>query len=139
MIFVDANYFLRLIADPLTSEDRRMAHEAAALFRAARSGSKEITTSESVLAEVAFILTSPRVYAMSAAMAAPRIKQLIQLQGFRAPQKQLWEQAIDLWASSPQLGFVDALTVVHVGDQNAEFATFDSDFDRIPGIVRYRP
>jgi predicted nucleic acid-binding protein len=139
VIFVDANFFLRLLADPVTAEDQQMAHDAAALFRAARNGAKEITTSESVLAEVAFLLTAPRVYAMPPAMAAPRLRNLLQLRGFHAPQKELWERAIDLWASSPRLGFVDALTIAHVEHQKSELATFDSDFDRIPHITRYRP
>jgi predicted nucleic acid-binding protein len=139
VIFVDANYFLRLLTDPVTPEDRQMAHEAAALFRAARSGAKEITTSEAIFAEVAFLLTSPRVYGMSPATAAPRLRRVLRLRGFHAPLKDIWEEAIDLWESSPRLGFVDALAVAHARQGTFELATFDSDFDRIPGLVRYRP
>jgi predicted nucleic acid-binding protein len=139
MIFLDTNYFLRLIAPPATPQDEVMTHQSAALFRAARNGSKEITTSDAVLAEVAFILTSAQNYKLSPAAASARLKPLLQLRGFRAADKKFWLRALDIWESSPRLGFVDALTASYAEQSGIELATFDADFNAFPSIVRYQP
>jgi predicted nucleic acid-binding protein len=48
-------------------------------------------------------------------------------------------RALDLYATYPRLGFADAIVAARVIRQAIPLATFDSDFDRLPGIVRYRP
>jgi predicted nucleic acid-binding protein len=138
VIFLDTNYFLRLATPPVTPQDEVMSHQSAALFRAARSGSKEITTSDAVLAEVAFVLTSAQNYRLSPAAAA-RLKPLLQLRGFRGVNKRFWLRALTIWEASPRLGFVDALTASYAEDVGIELASFDSDFDAFPGITRYQP
>jgi predicted nucleic acid-binding protein len=139
VIFVDANYFLRLLTPPTTPQDQRMTHEAAALFRSVRSGNKEVTTSESVLAEVAFALTSPKHYGMSPADAASRLRSLFRLRGFTSSNLDVWFRALDIWAASPRLGLVDALTVAHAEAAGLELATFDTDFGAFPQLQRYQP
>ena len=42
-------------------------------------------------------------------------------------------------SSHPRLGFVDALTVAILERSGDDLASFDSDFDRVPGIRRYQP
>ncbi len=64
MIFLDANYFLRAITNPTSPETARMQRIAADLLRRAEQGAVELTTSDAVIAEVAFIVTSTNVYAL---------------------------------------------------------------------------
>ncbi|MDP9365981.1 MAG: PIN domain-containing protein [Chloroflexota bacterium] len=139
MTFVDTNYFLRGLVRPETPRDEVMAREAAALFRRAERGEEEITTSDAVLAEVAFVLSSPRQYNRPPDDIAARLKPILELRGFRLPQKRVVLRALDIWAASPRLGFVDALTASYAQEPGATLATFDSDFDDLPGITRYRP
>ncbi len=47
--------------------------------------------------------------------------------------------ALDLWATVPKLGFVDALTAAYAQHLGVELATFDTDFDLLPGITRWLP
>jgi predicted nucleic acid-binding protein len=69
---------------------------AAALFTLLESGAAEITTSEAILAEVAFILTSPRHYAASRATAATDIKALLRPRGCCMPGKAVVQRALDI-------------------------------------------
>ncbi|MBD0324760.1 MAG: VapC toxin family PIN domain ribonuclease, partial [Aldersonia sp.] len=48
-------------------------------------------------------------------------------------------RALDIWTTYPRLGFEDALTVAELEETGAPLATFDSDFDDIPGIRRWEP
>ena len=60
MIFVDPSSCLRYLVQPITPQDRVNERRVAALFGSVELGAVEITTSEAILAKVAFILTSPR-------------------------------------------------------------------------------
>jgi predicted nucleic acid-binding protein len=139
VIYVDANVFLRALVRPTTPRDQAWARDAAELFRAVGAGAEEITTSDAVLAEVAFVLASPRQYGMAPPDIAARLKPILSLRGCKAPQKGIWLRALDVYASSPNLGFVDALSVAYAERPGIVLATFDSDFDAIPGITRWRP
>ena len=136
MIFVDANYVVRYLVDPVTTRDRTMEAAANDLFERVARDETEVTTSEAVLAEVAFILSSPRHAGLPAAEVSARLKPLLGLPGFRLPQKRLYLRALDVYVTTPQLGFVDALTVAYVEHHGLELASFDSHFDRFPALRR---
>lgn len=82
MIFVDANVFMRFFVQPSTIHDRRMAEQARRLFAAARQGKVLLTTSDATLAEVAYILTSPRHYSVERPIVVRNIKTVLGLRGF---------------------------------------------------------
>lgn len=140
MIFLDANVFLRAITE-VTPATEAMAMVARELFRAVSRGDEEVTTSEAVLAEVAFILNAKRHYDLPPQEVAARLRPFLLAPHLRLPrgQKRLYLRALDLWAEVPRLGFVDALTAVTVEGSDAALATFDRDFDGLPGIVRWLP
>lgn len=139
MTFADANYFLRYIVRSPTADGQAKAEQAAVLFRAVERGEAEMTTSEAVIAEVAYVLAGPRHYHLPAAEVATRLRPLLLLGGFRLPRKRLYLRALDIMVEYPRLGFVDALTVATLEQSGLALASFDADFDRIPGIARYRP
>jgi predicted nucleic acid-binding protein len=141
MTFLDANVFLRYLVAPTSPETQAMQDEATALFEAVERGEDEATTSEAVLAEVAFVLASLRQYYLPPADVAAYLAPLIRLPGLKLPrgQKRRYLRALDVWAANPKLGFVDALTVALVEHSGIELATFDADFDAIPGVTRRRP
>jgi len=137
--FREANIFFPSLVATTSPETEAMQDEATALFEAIERGKEGVTTSEAVLAEVAFVL-APRQYCLSADAAA-YLALLIQLPGLTLSrgQKHRYLRAIDIWVITPTLGFVDALTVALVEDSPIELATFDADFDTVPGIARWRP
>jgi predicted nucleic acid-binding protein len=116
-----------------------MAATAAALFRLVRAGDETFVISDAVVAEVLFILSSKRHYAVPRADAAALLKPLLQLPGCRMPRKGLCLVALDLWTASPNLSFVDALVATYADRLGAPLATFDADLARVPGIVTWAP
>ncbi|HEV2109149.1 MAG TPA: type II toxin-antitoxin system VapC family toxin [Thermomicrobiales bacterium] len=139
MIFIDANYFIRAIVVQVTPQDRIMADHAMTLFRRIAASEVEATTSEAILAEVIFILSSRRHFNLRPDEISARIKPFLQLPGLRLPQKRIYFRALDLYVSFPNLRFVDALCAAYSEQPGMELATFDRDFDRVPNLVRYQP
>lgn len=141
MTFIDANVILQYIAQPIDPETQAMHDAATELFAGIKCGEVEATTSEAVLAEVAFILTSPRQYHLTPADAAAYLTPILTLTHLRLPrgQRRLWLRALQIWTGAPRLGFVDALTVAYSERPGMELATFDSDFAKVAGIVRWQP
>jgi len=141
MIFLDANYFLRWLAEPTTAVDVERNATATALFTRVEAGAVEATTSEAILAEVAFVLTSKQHYSLTAEAAAAYLASAVRMTGLKfAPgKKRLYLRALQLWSERPRLGFVDALTVAIVENSDHVLATFDRDFDPFDDIEYWRP
>lgn len=140
MIFLDANYVLRYLVQPDSPENAARQDLAASLFEAIERGEEVATTSEAVLAEVAFVLASKRQYRLPAAEIASYLAPIIRLSGLKLPRgrKRLYLRALDIWAEHPVLGFVDALTAAMVEGSQWRLASFDADFDSLPNIRRWQ-
>lgn len=139
MTFVDTNSLPRGLVRPETSHNDAMARAAAALFRRTERGEDEITTSDAVQTGAVSILNSPRHDDRAPDDILARFKPILELRGFRPPHTRVVLRALDIWAASPRLGFVDALTASYAAEPRMTLATFDSDVDDLPGITRYRP
>lgn len=141
MIFLDTSLFLRYLVQPATPNDHSWHAIATALFDAVAQGTEQITTSEAVFAEVCFVLHSKRQYGVAPADIADLLEPILRFPGFHLPSgvKQRYRRALDLWAATPQLEFVDALTVASVEKTDISLATFDSHFDALPDITRWQP
>jgi predicted nucleic acid-binding protein len=139
MIFLDANFFLRALTQSPHPATQRMNRIAGDLMRQAERGEVELTTSDAVIAEVAFVLTSKAHYQQSVLDTADRLAVLLRLRGLKLREKRTILQALDIWKTAPKLGFVDALTAAYAQQAGMELATFDTDFDRFPAILRWRP
>lgn len=139
MMFVDANIFLRALTQSSRPDAQRMGRIAGNLFRRVEQQEIEITTSEAIIAEVAFVLTSKAHYHLPANDAADRLAAVVQMRGIRLRDKHVVLHALDIWSAYPKLGFVDALAAAYAQQAGIELATFDTDFDALPGITRWSP
>ena len=139
MIFLDANVLLRAFVQPDDPRTERFSQVATELLRRAGRGEIEITTSDAVLAEVAFILTAETHANLPGPVAAGFLASIVQLRGFRHGEKRAILAALDFWTNRPSLGFVDALSAAYAQAPGMQLATFDSDFDALPGIDRWQP
>ena len=139
MIFLDANFFLRTLTRSSHPDTQRMHRIASELFRRAERGEVEATTTDAVISEVAFILTAKAHYSLSAVDVAGRLSAILRLRGIKLREKRVMLRALDIWGDKPKLEFVDALTASYAQQSGVELATFDTDFDDIPGIVRWQP
>lgn len=137
MIFADANVFLRAIVPddrPAIEAERQIAID---LFRRAALGQLELTTSEAVLAEVAFVLSARRHYALPVAEAVARMLPYVRSRGLVLDRAAVVHDALLIWRDFPRLGFVDALGAAYAKQPRVELASFDSGIDRVPGVNRH--
>jgi predicted nucleic acid-binding protein len=139
MIFLDANVFLRYLLRPVDPMNTAKHDVAAALFTAMERGEVEVTTSEAVIAEIAFVLTSRRQYNLPVQTVTALLAPILRLPALKLPrvQKLRYLRAIEIWADHPRLGFVDALTAAIVEQSDMLLATFDADFDGFSNINRW--
>jgi predicted nucleic acid-binding protein len=139
LIFVDANFFLRALMQPESEQTQPLQQVAAELFRLAELSEIEFTTSDAVLAEVAFILTAKKHYGVPILNAISLLSALLLLPGFRHHNKSTLLHSLEIWESNQRIGFVDALTAAYAQIPGMMLASLDSDFDSLPGIDRWAP
>jgi predicted nucleic acid-binding protein len=136
MRFVDANIFLR----HLVAGDPAKSRACRDLFLRVEAGSEVVTTSDVIIAEVAYVLRSRAHYGLTPAEIAERLRPLIALRGLKLDRKAACLRALDVWESHPKLDFEDALTVAHVErSKDAEVYSYDGDFDGVAGLKRVEP
>jgi len=135
MPFVDTNIFLRY----LTKDDPDKAQACFELFKRAEANQVALTATETVIAEVVYVLSSKRTYNLPRDQIRARLYPLLTLQGLRLPQRQTVLRALDLYVAY-EIDFEDALIVAHMERQAIrELYSYDRDFDEVPGVNRQEP
>ena len=139
MTIIDANYFLRAIVHPETPRDREMADIAIKLFRDVRDVKETILVTDAIVAEVVFILSSKRHYGLPRSDVVARLAPILQLSGCQLNRKRFVQSALDRWASSQKLSFVDSLSAVYAEELGEPLASFDAELGKVPGIELWKP
>lgn len=133
--FVDTNIFLRY----LTRDDPQKAEACFRLLEKAKNSEVTLTTSESVIAEVVFVLSSPRVYHLARADVRARLYPILALEGLKIRDRRKYFRALDLYANHA-LDFEDALTVAEMERSDIEeLYSYDTDFDVFESMTRLEP
>jgi predicted nucleic-acid-binding protein len=123
----------------LTQDDPAKSERSIALFEAAERGEVELFTSESVLAEVVFVLSSRSLYKLPRQEVAALVRPLVEVRGLRMDSKNSILAALDLYERT-NLDFEDALSVQHVLRKRlASILSYDRDFGPAVGVVREEP
>ncbi len=140
MRFIDANIILRYLVEARTEPDRARQEACTLLFQRVKAADEKITTCEAVLAEILFVLTSPRQYQLSHEEAAGRLRPLFALPNLQLPRKRVYLRALELYALNPDLDFPDVLSVAYMErDGIEEIYSYGTDFDRFQQIERREP
>lgn len=135
MEFIDTNLILRY----LTRDHPQHSVQAARAFLQIALGQLIVTTSESVISEVVYVLSSKKLYSLPRSAVQAHLTAIIRLKGLKLPYKKSYLRALDLYASK-NVPFVDALIVAHMERTRiSTVLSFDHDFDRIPTVVRREP
>ena len=137
MRFLDTNVVLRY----LTGDDEVKARACYELFQRVQRGEAELFTTESVVAEVTYVLSSPRgPYRLTHEEISSRLLPILALRSLRLPHKQLCIRALAIFAQYGSLDIEDALALAHMERQGiTEIVSYDRDFDRAPGVQRIEP
>ena len=135
MQFVDANIFLRY----LTRDDPEKAQACLLLFQQAERGEVTLFTTETIIAEIVYVLSSSRLYNLSRQDVRNRLTPLLTLPGLRMPKRKVALRALELYESH-NVDFEDALAVAHMEQLGIEaIISYDRDFDRFPQVTREEP
>ena len=116
-----------------------MHQQTRSFFGLVHAGTEMFKTNDAVIAEVVCILSHPRHNGSPRADVVAGLKPLLTLRGCKLARKQQVGAAMDLWATTPTIGFVDALAAAQSIALNAPLGTFDRHLSRVPGITTWQP
>lgn len=127
MRFIDANIFIRHMAN-----DHPVQSLACfALMKDIEQGSVVVWTTDLVIAEVVFVLSSKHSYSVGRSALRDMLLPLISLPGVKLSNKGIYRRAFDLYASMP-IDYIDAYNAALMeSHKQTEIYSYDRDFDRI--------
>lgn len=132
-IFLDSNIFLRHLLQDIPDQ----SSAASELIAKVETGEIQAHTFITAITEVVFTLE--RTYRVRKPDVADNIRALLQLPGLRLPLKRDINRACDLYVDR-NVSFADALHAVQLERLGIDaVASYDRDFDRIPGVRRVDP
>jgi predicted nucleic acid-binding protein len=133
--FIDTNIFLRFL-----THDEALKHQACLrLFQQAEQNQITLYTSEAIIAEVVYVLSSPKLYHVPRQQIHTALVRLLILPGLKLPTRQICLRALDLYVKH-LLDFEDCLSLAHMEQQHIhELYSYDRSFDRIAAIQRLEP
>jgi uncharacterized protein len=135
MQFLDANIILRY----LTRDDPEKAERCLALLQSAEQDDVALTTSEAIIAEVVYVLSSPRLYNLPRERIRELLLPVLNLRGLKLPSRQLYNRALDIYATY-RIDFEDALAIAHMEQQGmTAIISDDRHFDQWEGVERIEP
>jgi predicted nucleic acid-binding protein len=133
--FLDTNVFLR----SMVRDDEAKADACTRLFEGLERREEEATTTEAVLAEVVYVLTSPRWYRVPREQVNPLLRPLLTAPGLRIANKSVYLRALEMFVAHRFLDFEDAITAAFAEGGEHAIVSYDHDFDRVPGVTRVEP
>jgi predicted nucleic acid-binding protein len=135
LTFLDTNILIRY----LTRDAPEQAARAYALLQEVEQDRRRVTTTEAVIAEVVYVLSSKALYNVARPLIRQRLTDILNLRGLRLRDKAVYRRALELYEATA-LDFTDCLIVARMErGRIAEVFSFDRGFDRIPTITRVEP
>ena len=132
MIAVDSNIFMRW----LLSDDKEQADAIAAMVRKFEKGGERLWASDTVVAEVVWVLES--VYDVSPKDISRYIESLLDVQTFEFENRERLLRAVELYRAH-QVDFIDCYIVASAKDNGiTTVVSYDRDFKKMP-IEAIRP
>ena len=135
MQFIDTNVFLRF----LTKDDPEKAAKCHRLLQSAAEGDLKLYTTDLVIAELIWVLQSPKIYNLSPAEISEVIMPLLTIKNLYFPCKKVFPDIIELFQTE-NIDYIDAYNSVIMQGRNIEtIYSYDKHFDLLPGVVRKEP
>ncbi|MGH7862232.1 MAG: PIN domain-containing protein [Candidatus Dormibacteraceae bacterium] len=132
--FVDTSVFVRI----LTKDDPVKFERCLSLLERAERGETRLVTSESVVAEIVYVL-SGQIYRTARSVIAELLHPMLENRGLTLDHKQSIIEALALYGES-SLDFEDCLSVAHTRRLGlGAIYSYDRHFDRIPLMRRVEP
>lgn len=133
--YVDTDIIIRLI----THDDPKKQEAAVKLFEKVENGEIILTTPDTAIADVVYVLSSPRLYHLPRTEIRDVLVSLIRYTNFKVDNKQAVTTALEHYAST-NLDFGDCILAALTARTEAkEIYSYDHDFDKFEGIIRKEP
>lgn len=133
--FIDANIFVRLLA----GDDEEKAARCLKLFKDCDGGDVELMTSEAIIAEIVYVLSSKTLYGQTRDQIADKLMPLLQLPGLRVTHKQTVLNAMSLYRTT-NISFEDCLAIEHASREELDgIYSYDRKLGRATDILRIEP
>lgn len=133
--FVDTNVFLRHVLNDVP----RQSQAASRLIAAIEEGTTPAWTTPLVIAEIVFVLENPKTHNVPRAILRNTLLPLIALPRLKLERKRLYPRIFELYVSSP-IDYVDAYHAAMLEHYTQQHLfSFDTDFDKVPGLTRLEP
>ncbi len=135
MRFLDTNIFLRHLLNDHTEQ----SPACLALICDIEQGKEQVWTTDLVVAELVFVLSSKNLYALSREKIGSLLLPLIELPGIKLPNKRLYRRIFEIY-SAQNIDFIDAYHAACI-EKSApnELYSYDKDFDRVDSVSRLTP
>jgi predicted nucleic acid-binding protein len=136
MQFIDTNIILRF----LTGDDPTKFEACKALFEQIETGTISVFVPDVVIAEVVYMLSSPKTYNHSRQEVAELLTPLLHLSRFEVQNRHILLRALRIYADNKELDFPDAYIASAMEQtKNKQLFSYDHDFDDFPFITREEP
>lgn len=133
--FVDTNIFIRLLAQ----DDPAKTQRCRELFERAERAEVILHTSETIIAEIVYVLSSRTLYHLPRTAIAYLLRPLLENPGLNIDHKATVLAALDRYVQE-NLDFEDCLAVEHTFRlQLTDIYTYDRGFNRVPALRRLEP
>ncbi len=137
MIVVDANVIIMAVTQADDEQNRPLFDNAQQFFRRAERGEIDVFIPAAVVAEVMFILTSPRKFGLNPSDACELMETLLLTKNIEAEGQPQILKAFSLWSANPGRGFVDALVAAWADAPGNALASVDRHLKRFPTTTNY--
>lgn len=136
LLYIDTNIIIRY----LTQDNPEQSARAKLLLDQVALGNLQVTTSETIIGEVVFVLSSKVLYNVPRQHIRTLLSGILMLRGMKVLHKRMYLRALDLYATTPRLDFADAFSIAYMErHQLTTIVSFDKDFDGIPSVLRQEP
>jgi predicted nucleic acid-binding protein len=130
-MYLDTNIFLRF----LTNDHPDLSPRAYRLFKELELGTRTATTVALVIAEIVYVLASPKLYNLSRLTIETKLTAVIGLKGLQLSNKHVYMRALNLYANR-HLDFVDAYLAALAEQTKIPIASFDERLAKVADITR---
>jgi predicted nucleic acid-binding protein len=125
------------MVEPISAEYERMAQQAKRLVECAISGEIELLTTHAVIAEVVYVTSKQAKFSATVNEIAARLSAFVRFEGLKINDRSVVLEALEIWRTSPSLGFVDALAAAYGRQPGIMLATFDKGLEKVFGVTAW--
>lgn len=133
--FLDTNIIVRYIA----GDDADKMEACLNLLKAADKQEIILETTQTIIAEVVYVLRSKKLYGLTAEEVKKRLMPILSIRGLKIEHRGESIRALDLMCTY-DFDFEDGLSVAYMERQKLEeIYSYDRDFDRVEQLRRIEP